>query len=48
VWGGALEPGLIRKCPWSAKRYLKIALDTELLEDICNENEKSFQHMVGK
>jgi hypothetical protein len=34
--------------PWSAKRYLKIALDTELMEDICNENEKSFLHMVGK
>ncbi len=34
--------------PWKAKRYLKLALDTELIEDICNENEKSFQHMVGK
>lgn len=34
--------------PWTAKRYLRIALDTELIEDICNENEKSFRHMVGK
>jgi hypothetical protein len=34
--------------PWSAKRYLKIALDSELMEDICNENEKSSAHMVGK
>lgn len=34
--------------PWQAKRYLTIALDTELIEDICNENEKSFLHMVGK
>ena len=34
--------------PWSAKRYLKIALDTELIEDICNENERSSTHMVGK
>jgi hypothetical protein len=34
--------------PWKAKRYLKIALDTELIEDICNENERSFAHMVGK
>src|SRR5690242_12587590 len=34
--------------PWQAKRYLKIALDTELIADICNENEKSFVHMVGK
>lgn len=34
--------------PWKAKRYLKIALDTELIEDICNENEKSFTHIFGK
>jgi hypothetical protein len=34
--------------PWQAKRYLKIALDTELIEDICNENERSSAHMVGK
>ena len=34
--------------PWKAKRYLKIALNTELIADICNENEKSFRHMVGK
>jgi hypothetical protein len=34
--------------PWKAKRYLKIALDTELIEDICNENERSSTHMVGK
>jgi hypothetical protein len=34
--------------PWSAKRYLHIMLDTELIEDICNENEKSFTHIFGK
>jgi hypothetical protein len=34
--------------PWKATRYLKIAVDTELIEDICNENERSFSHMVGK
>lgn len=34
--------------PWSATRYLRIALDTELMEDICNENERSSVHMVGK
>lgn len=34
--------------PWTVTRYLKIALDTELLEDVCNENERSFTHMVGK
>jgi len=34
--------------PWKATRYLKIALNSELIEDICNENEKSLVHMVGK
>jgi len=34
--------------PWSAMRYMKIALDTELIEDICNENNKNLPHMVGK
>jgi hypothetical protein len=34
--------------PWHAKRYLHIMLDTELIEDICNENEKSFVHIFGK
>ena len=34
--------------PWSATRYLKIALNTELIEDICNENNKNLPHMVGK
>jgi hypothetical protein len=33
---------------WTATRYLKIALDTELIDDICNENERSFTHMVGR
>jgi hypothetical protein len=34
--------------PWHAKRYLHSMLDTELIEDICNENEKSFTHIFGK
>ena len=34
--------------PWKAKRYLDITLNSELIEDICNENERSFTHMVGK
>ena len=33
---------------WSATRYVTLAIYTELIEDICNENEKSMQHMVGK
>lgn len=34
--------------PWTATRYMRIALDTELIEDICNENNKNLPHMVGK
>jgi hypothetical protein len=34
--------------PWTTTRYMKIALDTELIEDICNENNKNLPHMVGK
>ncbi|HEV3333129.1 MAG TPA: hypothetical protein VG096_19215 [Bryobacteraceae bacterium] len=34
--------------PWHAKRYLHTMLDTELIEDICNDNEKSFVHIFGK
>ena len=32
--------------PWSATRNLKIALDTELFEYICNENEKDVAHFT--
>ena len=34
--------------PWTTTRNLKIALDTELFEYICNENEKDVAHMAGK
>ena len=34
--------------PWHAKRYLHILLDTELIEDICNENERSLTHIFTK
>ena len=34
--------------PWSATRYLKIAVNTELIEDICNENNRNLPHMIGK
>ncbi len=34
--------------PWTAKRYLHPMIDTELIGDICNENEKSFTHIFGK
>jgi hypothetical protein len=34
--------------PWSAMRYLTLAVNTELIEDVCNENNKNLPHMVGK
>ena len=33
--------------PWTVRTDLHLTPDTELLEYICNENEKSLQHMVG-
>src|SRR5262245_3370420 len=33
--------------PWSVTRKLSLIPHTELLEYVCNENEKSLQHMVG-
>jgi hypothetical protein len=33
--------------PWTTTIRLSLALNTDLLEYICNENEKSRQHMVG-
>jgi hypothetical protein len=34
--------------PWTVQFKLSLVLNTDLLEYICNENEKSLQHMVGK
>lgn len=34
--------------PWSIFVQFVLQVDTELLEFICEENEKDFQHMVGK
>ena len=34
--------------PWTVLLKQTIALDTELLDEICLENERSVQHMVGK
>jgi hypothetical protein len=34
--------------PWAVKLTQGIVLDTELLDEICLENEKSVQHMSGK
>jgi hypothetical protein len=32
---------------WTTTIRLSLALNTELLEYICNENEKSVQHLIG-
>jgi hypothetical protein len=34
--------------PWTAELHPELLPDTELLESICNENEKDVQHLVGK
>jgi len=34
--------------PWTVLLKEHIALDTELLDEICLENERSVQHMIGK
>jgi hypothetical protein len=34
--------------PWTVKFNQSIVLDTEMLDEICLENEKSIQHMAGK
>jgi hypothetical protein len=34
--------------PWTAKVTQRIMLDTELIEFVCAENEKSVPHLVGK
>ena len=34
--------------PWTVRFKATIVLDTELVDEICLENEKSAQHMIGK
>jgi len=34
--------------PWTVKQNLSIVLDTEMIDEICLENEKSMLHMPGK
>src|ERR1700677_3626397 len=34
--------------PWTVKMKQRVLLDSELIEFICNENEKSDAHLVGK
>ena len=41
------DPGAYTR-PWTVTRQLTLSVDTELIEYICNENEKSLEHMPGK
>jgi hypothetical protein len=41
------DPGAYIK-PWTATESARLLPDTELLEFICNENEKDVPHLVGK
>ena len=34
--------------PWTVSMKQRVMLDTDLIEFICNENEKSVPHLVGK
>ena len=34
--------------PWTVKEDLRLIPDTELLEYVCNENNKDYDHLVGK
>ena len=41
------DPGAYTK-PWTVKLPYRLLPDTELLEYICNENNKDIEHLVGK
>jgi hypothetical protein len=34
--------------PWTVKEDLRLIPDTELLEYVCNENNKDYDHLVSK
>jgi len=41
------DPGAYRK-PWRTKKTASLTAGDEILEFICNENNKDAEHMVGK
>ncbi len=41
------DPKIYTK-PWTTELHPELAVDTELIEFICNENEKDVRHLVGK
>ena len=42
------EDATIYARPWTIKVRVDLVTDTELLEYVCNENEKDYEHLVGK
>ena len=34
--------------PWTAELHPELVLDTDLIEFVCNENERDLVHLVGK
>jgi hypothetical protein len=43
-----IDDGEFYERPWTAAVVLELAPDTDLLEDVCLENEKDAIHLVGK
>jgi hypothetical protein len=41
------DPGVFEK-PWTMKRVATLAVDDEIMEYVCNENNRDEQHIVGK
>ena len=41
------DPKMYTK-PWTVKENPHLLVDTDLIEYICNENEKDLRHIVGK
>ena len=41
------DPGAYTR-PWTVKQDLTLLTDTELLEFICNENNRDLEHLPGK
>ena len=44
----AIEDAKVYTKPWSFKEDLQLLPDTELLEYICEENEKDLEHRIGR
>jgi hypothetical protein len=43
-----LEDVKFYKRPWTVPAYAELVADTEMIEYVCNENQKDIEHLVGK